>query len=160
MDDKRWAELKGGYRMPFDPRPLLVKIEINDNAEEAWCELWGELYHQGDVGEASFAAVPQLVRIYRTRGTVDWNTYAIAGMIELARHEGKNPDVPKWLEQEYFQALRDLAEIGAREILLADNLEEIRAILGVLALVKGARTHARFLLDYSDDEMLEFESKL
>jgi hypothetical protein len=58
LDDKRWEDLKGGYRIRFDPRPLLLKLESGTDSEVVWRELWGGLYHQGDVGEASYAAVP------------------------------------------------------------------------------------------------------
>jgi len=64
LNDKRWAEMKGGYRAPFDPRPLLAQIETGKKLDETWYELTGELFHQGDVGEASYAAVPHLVRIH------------------------------------------------------------------------------------------------
>ena len=117
LKDKRWPELLGGYRIPIDVRPLLSRLEIEQDTTSVWEELWNELHHQGDIGEASFAAVPHLVRIYRKRGIVDWNTFAIVAIIELARKEGKNPDVPKWLEDGYFSALRELAEIGAHEVL-------------------------------------------
>jgi len=160
LDDKRWSQLKGGYRMPFDPRPLLAKIEAGEALAEVWHELWGELYHQGDVGDASYAAVPQLVRIYRSRGVIDWNTYAIVAIIELARGQGQNPAVPQWLDAEYFDALHNLAEIGSREILRAENIEDARAILSILAMTKGARTHARFLVNYSDEELLDLESHM
>src|SRR5215469_1203330 len=58
LTDKPWTELIGGYRTAFDPRPALHKLESNVHAKEAWHELWEELHHQGDVGEASYAAVP------------------------------------------------------------------------------------------------------
>jgi hypothetical protein len=74
------------------------------------------------------------VRLYRGRRNFDWNTYAIVGVIELARDNGKNPKVPKWLEKDYFQSIRDLAEIGATEVLRTKKTEEIRAILGILAI--------------------------
>ena len=53
------------------------------------------------------------MRIYRKRGIIDWDTYAIVAVIELARDDGKNPKVPKWLENDYFRAIRELAEVGA-----------------------------------------------
>ncbi|MHB8487129.1 MAG: hypothetical protein ACYDCM_15565 [Candidatus Acidiferrales bacterium] len=157
MNDKHWENLQGGYRSPFDPRPLLSKLEADKSAKATWEELWGELHHQGDVGTASYAAVPHLVRIYRRRGVIDWNTYAVVAVIELARDNGKNPEVPEWLAEDYFQALRDLAELGAVEILNAKNSEDIRAILSILAIAAGARTHARFLINYSAEELLEME---
>jgi hypothetical protein len=157
LNDTRWQNLDGGYRTRFDPRPLLSHLETNKGAKAAWHELWEGLHHQGDVGEASYAAVPHLVRIYRGRGAIDWNTYAIVAVIELARDEGKNPKVPKWLEEDYFQAIRDLAEIGAVEILRTKNAEEVRAILSILAISAGARIHAKFLVAYSAEELLEIE---
>jgi hypothetical protein len=157
LDDNRCQNLEGGYRDRFDPRLLLSELETKKNAKAAWHELWEGLHHQGDVGAASYAAVPHLVRIYRERGMIDWNTYAIVAVIELARDEGKNPKVPKWLEDDYFQAIRDLAEVSAVEVLQTKNPEEIRAILSILAICAGARTHAKFLINYSAEELLEME---
>lgn len=157
LQDERWTHLSGGYRTPFDPRPALQDLESNSHVKEAWHELWEQLHHQGDVGEVSYAAVPHLARIHAARGLNDWNTYALVAVIELARENGKNPEVPPWLKEEYFQAIQDLAKLGCTEILRAMNAEDIRAILSVLAIVKGARTHARFLLEYSDAELLELE---
>jgi len=159
LDDNRWNNLTGGYRIKCDPRPLLAKLESEQNSETAWHELWEELHHQGDVGEASYASVPHLVRIHRKSGVADWNTYAIVAIIELARKEGNNPEVPKWLEEDYHRAIRELAEIGAAEISHAEEPEEVRAILSVIAIAKGLRTHGRFLVKYSEDELLDIESR-
>ncbi len=159
LDDKRWSDLEGGYRMHFDPRPLLSALETDKDTKAVWHELWENLHHQGDVGEASYAAVPHLVRIYRQRGVVDWNIYAIVAVIELARERGKNPQVPEWLEEDYNRAIQELAGIGAVEVLQAKDPEDIRAILSIIAMSKGARTHARFLLEYSAEELLELETR-
>jgi hypothetical protein len=157
LDNKRWSDLKGGYRTQFDPRPLLTSLENKKDLKTTWDELWENLHHQGDVGEASYAAVPHLVRIYRLTGTLDWNTYAIVAIIELARGPGKNPPVPEWLEEDYSRAIQELAEIGAADIQQAKDLEGVRAILSILAISKGARIHAKFLLNYSEEELLELE---
>jgi hypothetical protein len=71
LDDKRWQDLEGSYRTRFDPRPLLSELEADKNAKAVWHDLWEELHHQGDVGVASYAAVPHLVRIYRKVGILD-----------------------------------------------------------------------------------------
>jgi hypothetical protein len=159
LDDQRWPRLAGGYRLLFDPRLLFARLEANTDTKSAWHELWENLHHQGDVGEASYAAIPHLVRIYRKLGTIDWNTYAIVGVIELARTSGNNPEVPEWLKEDYFKAIRELAEVGAVEVLRAKSPEESLSMLSILATAVGARTHARFLLDYSDEEMLEMDFK-
>lgn len=157
LDDKRWTRLRGGYRVPLDPRPFFVRLETEQDTASVWDELWQGLHHQGDVGDASYAAVPHLVRIYRERGIVDWNTYAIVAIIELARKEGKNPDVPNWLKKGYFRAIRELAEIGAAEVFRTDDADAARAILSILAIEKGLRNHGKFLVNYSDEELLDIE---
>jgi hypothetical protein len=157
MNDERWRDLAGGYRTRFDPRPLLRKLETKTDEQATWEALWEELHHQGDVGEASYAAVPHIVRIYCERGLPEWNTYAIVAVIDLARDKHSNPDVPGWVREDYFAAIRSLAERGAHDIWQVKDPEIVRAILSVLALATGARTHARFLLNYSPEELLEIE---
>jgi hypothetical protein len=157
LEDDRWANMTGGYRMPFDPRPLLKRLENESEATDVWHELWDELHHQGDVGDASFAAVPFLVKSYQERGLLDWNTYAIVAIIELARKQGENPDVPQWIADDYFQAIRILAEIGTTEVLRAEAAEDVRAILSVIAIEKGLRAHGKLLLNYSERELIDIE---
>lgn len=146
--------------MPFDPRALLKRLESDGDTKEAWQELWEELHHQGDVGEASYAAVPFLVQNYRKRRVLHWNTYAIVAVIELARTDGKNPDVPQWIADDYFQAIGSLAEIGITEVQMAETAEDVRAILSVVAIEKGLRMHGKFLVNYSEDELTDIESKI
>ena len=93
-----------------------------------------------NVKDASYAAVPHIVAIYRKRGVVDWNTYAIVACIESARTERKNPKVREWLEKDYFHRIGEVAEIGIAEISRADEPEALRAILSILAITKGLRT--------------------
>lgn len=160
FDDKRWEQLSGGYRTGFDPRAALSKLESNAKLEDAWDELWEGLHHQGDVGEASYAAVPHIVRIYRHRRADRWRTFGLVALIELARGRGTNPDVPNWLKQNYFQAIQDLAEIGSSELMSEVDTDAVRAMLSVIAIAKGARTHARLLFEYSDEEIIALEKQL
>jgi hypothetical protein len=74
LDDSRWSSLTGGYRTAFDPRPLLARLETKHGTAVVWHELWEEPCHQGDVGEASYASVPPLVRIHRKSGIIDSNS--------------------------------------------------------------------------------------
>lgn len=160
LSDPRWETMTAGYKVPFDPRPLLQKLETGQNSAKTWEELWTELYHQVDLGDASFAAIPHLVRICGKRKTIDWNTYAIVTIIEVACGKGVNPDVPKWLKEDYFRAIQKLAQKGTKEILRTDNADEIRAILSVIAIAKGLRIIGRILVNYSEEELLELESRL
>ena len=149
--------MEAGYRSPVDLRPLLRRLELDDDPRSTWREIWEELYHQGDVGEGSFVAIPHLVRIHRKRNAVDWNTYAIAATVELARGVGANPDVPQWGRVSYDNALRELGCLGLEELPRAGDQEAVRSILAVLAIVHGARTHGRILAEFSEDEVLELE---
>jgi hypothetical protein len=122
-----------------------------------WEELWNDLDHHGDVDQASAASVPHLLRIYRERPTADRNVYDIVAVIGLARKRGNNPDVPTWLDPSYFQAIQDLANLGWAEIQDASDQELIGGILSIIAIAKGVRTYARFLMEYSEDELIELE---
>lgn len=157
LDDSRWQVLEAGYRSPVDLRPLIRRLESGENPESTWHEIWQELYHQGDVGEGSFVAIPHLVRIHRKRGVVDWNTYAIAATIELARAADGNPDVPAWARDSYEGALRELGQVALEELPRAGNPEAVRGILGLLAILHGARTYGRILVELTEDEVLELE---
>ena len=155
LDDSRWALLEGGYRTPVDVRPLLTRLETDPDPQAAWDALWQELHHQGDVGPASFAAVPHLVRIHRARHSGDWTTYALVATVELARAKGRNPDVPEWGRTSYEAALHDLADLALAELRGATTLEAVRSILGLLAIVHGARTYGRVLMELTEDEVEE-----
>jgi hypothetical protein len=157
FDDERWITLKAGYRKPIDLRPLLHALESSADPSGAWEKLWQELYHQGDVGEGSYAAVPHLVRIHRKRGVVDWNTYALTAAIELARDTRPNPDVPAWTRESYEGALRDLARLGLDELPRTPDMQTTCSILAILAIVHGARTYGRILAEFTEDEIVELE---
>jgi hypothetical protein len=159
LEDTRWSNMTGGYRTPLDPRPLLKRLETDSDTTEVWHELWDELHHQGDVGDASYASVPFLVECCRQKGILDWNTFAIVAIIELARKVGRNPDVPGWIAEDYFQGIGKLAEIACTEVLRAADVEQVRAMLSVIAIAKNIRIHGRFLLNYSEDELIDLESR-
>jgi len=57
LTDPRWRTLKGGYRTLYDASGALSRLA---QGYDVWEELWDKLQHQGDVGEASYAAVPHL----------------------------------------------------------------------------------------------------
>lgn len=159
LDDERWTTLEGGYRMPFDPRSWLKRLATGKENDVVWHEFWEQLHHQGDVGVASYATVPYLVRIYRQLGIFDSTPYAIVTCIDLCRTEPKNPPLPDWLKEDYLRTIHELADYGLCQWKQAQTPDDIRGILGVLALSKNLRLHAKFLFNYTDDELLEMEWK-
>src|SRR5881397_662960 len=104
LDDPRWTQLEGGYRLPYDPTAALRQLDSGGHQPAVWDEFWKELHHQGDVGTASYAAIPTLVDIHRRMRELDWNLYALAATIEVERHRRSNPPIPDWLVADYEQA--------------------------------------------------------
>jgi len=74
-----------------------------------------------------------------------------------SRTDTRNPKIPKWLEQDYFRAIEGLAEVGLADILRTKEPDAMGAILSIIAISKGLRNHGRFLVKYSEDEMLDME---
>jgi hypothetical protein len=159
LDDDEWARLVGGYRSPYDPREALRILLQGVKVERAWQELWDNLHHQNDVDTASYAAVPSLVHIHELRGVPDWNTYALVTTIELARHNGRNPDLPEKLRDAYEAAWQRLVEIGLRELGAAKTEPLVSCIIAVLAIGKGHRELGRFACDFTESERTEILAK-
>jgi hypothetical protein len=134
LDDPKWDELMGGYGVPYDPSDALRRLE---NGEDVWDELWEELHHQGDVGEASYATIPHLVRIGKSLPCRDWNFYGLISTIEVERHRKSNPPLPNWLAQPYIEAMRGLLEVALSDLGSVEDRLTIRSILGAIALAKG-----------------------
>lgn len=155
LDDPQWSHLHGGYRVPYDPRNAFLALEQADETASTWEELWTELYHQGDVGEASYAAVPHLVRIHAARGIADWNTYALVASIEDARRSGHNPELPANLRDAYEAAWRELVKLGLRELEAVDEPTLVSSIIGVIAIGKGQFTLGRLAITFTEDERQE-----
>jgi hypothetical protein len=153
MDESRWENLTAGYRVIYDPRPALNRLRSGDSS--VWEELWKELHHQGDIGVASYAAVPVLVRIHRERDVPDWNTYALIGCIESCRGERRNPPLPDWLATEYKAAWDDVFPLACRDLPRAADETTIRAIIGGVAFSKGIRPLGDLALLFTPDELSE-----
>ena len=155
FDDPRWTTLRGGYHLPYDSRPALLRLEAEDSVDSTWEELWNELHHQGDIDDASYAAVPHLVRICSTRSNIDWNFYALISIIEIERFRRKNPPLPDWLAEDYFLAWDDLLKLALRDLFKAEAEIDIKTILGVLAIAKKHLKLGALIFHFSDAEIDE-----
>jgi hypothetical protein len=134
LADPVWRELEGGYRVPYDASTALIQME---RGESVWEELWEELHHQGDVGVASYAAIPQLVRIAQARRASDWNLYALAATIEIERHRNSNPPLPEWLSASYKSAWEGLVKLALTDLAGKPDELTLRTALSVVALGRG-----------------------
>ena len=153
LDDPKWKSLRGGYKIPYDPTPVLRQLYAGTDEDAVWSELWGNLHRQGDVGEASYAAVPHLVRIQRDHGNLDWNVFSLIATIEIERHRHTNPPIPDWLLPSYESAWNELLAVSLRDYAKTSDSLTARAILGVLALCKGLRESGTILSHFDESEI-------
>lgn len=158
LSDSRWRELRGGYRVVYDASVALLRLEKGENV---WDELWQELHHQGDLGEASYAAVPHLVRIAGGRRERDWNFYGLVSIIEVERHRKPNPPLADWMVDDYGVAWSKVLDLALLDLRDVRDPATLRSILGAVAL---ANQHLKLgawiaLADESEiDEALEQQS--
>lgn len=133
LNDNIWATLEGGYKTKFDASVPLKKMEeCSSPSKEIWETLWEELHHQGDVGIASYAVLPHLIRIYKEKRWFDHNLCMFASIIERARLQNSNPDVPEWLEKEYRQSLDEIVKYSIEHI---EKKWDYYSLLGLLMLI-------------------------
>jgi hypothetical protein len=153
LNDPLWAKLEGGYRVPYDASIALRKLEEASNIQDStiiYQELWNELHHQGDLGLASYYAVPHLVRIAQEKKLVDDNVLGLVCLIEIERHKNNNPALPEALTSSYQDALKNL--LGLVDLILYQDWNlEASSVLMAIAIAKGQTKLANVLL-YMDDE--------
>ena len=154
-DDPRWKTLRGGYRLSYDPTKSLRSLEQRGDSAEVWEELWNGLHHQGDVDEASYAAVPALVDIQRRTGSLGWNFFALVGTIEVERHRKNNPPVPEWLSDAYRTAWHELLPLALEQLNRRPDPLTLQSALAVAALSKGWLKMGALLLHLDKSELDE-----
>ncbi len=150
LDDPIWPSLEGGYRIAYDASAALKAMQAG---EDVWHELWEELHHQGDVGVASYAAVPQLVHILGDAASREEDFYALIALIELERHRQHNPPLPDWLAGSYRDAWARLPAIAARDLQGQLDPVMLDAIFAVLAMAKGNLRLGALLLQMDSSEV-------
>ncbi len=157
LNDPKWKEFEGGYRTPYDASIALRKLESVESSEEVddiLSELWDELYHQGDVGLASYFAVPHLVRIAREKGIVNSSLLGLIAVIEVQRHK-ENPQIPKEHQEDYLNSLKAIPELIENSKNKDWDLAFTVAALSALAASKGQIKVAQAVLNFDDEDVLD-----
>ena len=153
LDDPRWATYIGGYQTPYDASEALRRLYAEGPSKELWDELWQELHHQGDIGSASFAAVPHLLEFSRKSPTLDWNAFGLIAIIELERlGRSKHWTIPPELEEAFFAAIEKLPEIVASHPQKRWGPELTQHIMACIAVARGQTLLARAYLEMGLDE--------
>ena len=118
---------------------------------EGYEQLWERVHHQGDLGTAAYAVVPELTRLMQQTSAPDWRAYALIATIEECRQAKGNPSLPEWLSGPYRSALQDIIQPACEHLQKADGDLEVRSLLAVLAHAKGQRTVGAMTL-WTEDE--------
>lgn len=159
LDNSIWPTLNGGYKIPYNASRPLRKLRDSTQPEEiekAFAELWENLHHQGDVGLASYLAVPQLVSICINKNTLDWNFIGLCVLIENCRIEDRNPELPDEYHDIYFDALSQF------EVYLLSNFKNItdrvalRLSLALFATLNGQPGLGKAIENMDEDILAEF----
>jgi len=159
LDDKLWKEFQGGYRIDYDASVPLRQLEEAKDEEEikkVYDELWNELHHQGDVGLASYLALPQLVRIGKSKGLFDWNLLGLCCVIEQQRHLRHNPPLPKEYADYYDNGLKELKQFVIANISTEKDDTTVRMALATFATCSGQIKLGKSIMELDDDVMDEF----
>ncbi|RYD95086.1 MAG: hypothetical protein EOP54_16400 [Sphingobacteriales bacterium] len=157
LDNPLWASLQGGYRTEYDASVSLKKLKHASTLQEVneiYEELWDNLHHQGDVGLASYYAVPYLVNIALDSKLIDYNVLGLVSVIEIQRHQN-NPKIPSALSADYNNALQKLAKLAVLMIDSDWDLSLSSSALAAIAAAKGQIKLAEAIMNLDSEDAID-----
>lgn len=151
LDSERWRDLRHAYGAAEDIPELLKQLELHpDDGDDAepWFSLWSALAHQGDVFQASFAAVPHVVaalgRAPASAPPVFFHFPAWVEICRLKRGDVVEPD----LANAYFEALTKLPNLAVAALASARcDTYILQCSLSAIASAKGQAALGEALLE-------------
>lgn len=158
LDNPIWATLNGGYKIPYNASLPLQKLAVSrqQEMESIFADLWENLHHQGDVGEVSYLAVPQLVAICIAKKSLDWNFIGLCILIENCRLEDHNPEIPKEFQDDYFEALQEFERYLLQNFKNITDQTALRLSLALFATINGQPGLGKALEMLDQDLLKEF----
>ena len=154
LNDPRWQSYSGGYKVPYDASKALRRLSNEGPSDDLWDEFWQELYHQGSIGPASYAAIPHLLEWVKQSQKLYWQVFSLVATIELARKNNEAP--PPELEASYFQAIKDIPAWVGRHSDTAWNATLTYNIVTCIALAKEQHLLAEAYLELNEDMARKF----
>lgn len=158
LDNPIWKTLEGGYRrIKYDASVALRKLERAEDfrqVNEIYEDLWSSLHHQGDIGLASYYAVPHLVQMAFNSKLIDSNVLSLVSVIEIQRHKG-NPKLPNALLPYYQQSLLTLGELAKFSMTKNWDLSLASSALAAIAISKGQFKLADAIMMLESDDVLD-----
>ena len=159
LDNRIWSTLQGGYKIPYNvsiPLKKLSHATRQDEFASIFTELWDNLHHQGDVGTASYLAVPQLVSICINKKSLDWNFIGLCVLIENCRLEDHNPELPIEYQDHYFESLTQFERYLLLNFKSITDQTALRLTLSLFATVNGQPRLGRAIEILDEDILPEF----
>jgi hypothetical protein len=156
LDDGRWAELSHAYGAASDTPSLVRQLaerpeQLGPN-DEPWFALWSSLCHQGDVYTASYAAIPHLVEIALSTATpVDFSFFLLPASVDVARINGRGPEVPDFLKQAYDEAMQRLPDCVSAHRGENWNQDMTIAVAAAIAVSKSHHDLAEAVMNLDQD---------
>lgn len=151
LDSPRWGELMHAHGPAADLPELLERLrtqlseEIAPDQDEAasplastWFELMSAICPGGEVGSASFAAVPHIVALAADHDVeVRAQLLQLVARVEAGRHRPDAPAVPDDLEPAYRASLSRVPHLVAAR--MGDEWDPTTAqtLAGILLVAKG-----------------------
>lgn len=142
LQNSRWTELSHAYGEASDIPALLVQLKTTpgpvEYESEPWFSLWSALCHQSDVYTASFAAIPHVVLIAKTKPLAERINYIhFVSAVEAYRHKTTAPQIPSDLKQSYDFALEQITPLILDCLQKNWSDEDYQVLLGSMAVVRG-----------------------
>jgi len=162
LENKNWGLLEGGYKIPYDVSKPIRKLKDTAGAkerQEIFDELWENLHHQGDVGVASYLAVPYLIDICIESKSLDWNFMGLCVTIENYRLNGENPELPIQYEDFYFSSLTKFEKYLSSNLKNINDRTAFRLALSLFATVNGQPGLGKAIEILDEDAVEEFLSQ-
>jgi hypothetical protein len=155
LDDPSWPGLNHAYGSAADIPELLRALASSPAPsgaeEEPWFSLWSSLCHQGDVYEASYAAVPHIVEIAsNVPGPIDFSFFHLPAAIEIGRHNRRGPAVPAHLEAAYYAAIKRLTECVCLHLKKDADRDMLLSAFTAIAVAKGDHRTAEAISNLDD----------
>ncbi|MBK6510724.1 MAG: hypothetical protein IPG64_25480 [Haliea sp.] len=154
-----WQKLNHAYGNASDIPQLLSKLSAypdeTNYEEEPWFSLWSSLYHQGTIYSASFATVPEIVKlILLAPECVTPSFFNLPTSIEIVRKK-QNIEIPIELLASYKAAISELGKCAL--VCIAHNRDDefARAATAAFAISAGQVEYAEMLLEIASEEVEE-----
>jgi hypothetical protein len=158
----RWAELEGGYKTPYDLSIPIMELEQSTSEKQIqsiFKDLWQNLHHQGDVGLASYCAVPELIDICIAKNSFDWNFIGLCIVIEHCRIAGNNPSLPEEFKNDYFDSLQRFESYLLKNFKEIHEENAIQLSLALFATLNGQIELGKTIVNLDKDIINELSEK-